>query len=86
MPIVIISWFNEPNEPRSSVGANSDKYTGTVAIEPQARPMTIRPRTNIVTLGAIAKINAPNAKIIAINSTKRRRQSYLIAARYYLHQ
>ena len=48
--------------------------------------MTIRPRTNIVTLGAIAKINAPNAKIIAINSTKRRRQSYLIAARYYLHQ
>ena len=60
IPIVIINWFNELSEPRCSVGAISDKYTGTMAVEPPtANPITKRPNTSIGIEGANAKINAP---------------------------
>src|SRR5699024_2146535 len=73
IPIVIINWFSELRDPRDSVGAISDRYTGTIAVEPPtAKPIINLPMTSVDIFGAAANINAPTAKTIEIIKTKRR--------------
>ena len=63
---MIISWFNEEIAPRISVGATSERYSGTVrAAAPTARPITNRKKISTPALGDSAAPMAPTVKVTA---------------------
>jgi hypothetical protein len=64
MPSTIISWFSDETAPRISVGAISDRYSGTTsAADPTARPITKRAAISTPVLGAVAATSAPTVKV-----------------------
>ena len=73
MPTVIMSWLSDVIEPRISVGASSERYSGTTSAEqPTARPSTNRAASSTPTVGASADTSAPTVKVTAAMMSRRR--------------
>ncbi len=74
MPLTTISWLSEDTAPRTSVGAISDRYSGTTsAAEPTPKPITMRAAIRTATVGANAARSDPAVNTTAAMMMSRRR-------------
>ena len=78
MPPTIMSWFSDEIAPRISVGAISERYSGTTsAAQPTAMPRTNLAASRTPTVGETAATIEPTVKITpaAMMSLRRPRRS-----------